>query len=68
MTLTKLLQDATETPVTSRVGSRPKTIIHQPDYNVEQGRSRELHHYLFKPTYLCRTAYTNGCHVINAIS
>ena len=33
MTLTKLQQDPTQTPVMSRVGSRPKKIICHHDYN-----------------------------------
>ena len=33
MTPTKLQQDATQTPVTSRVSSTQKQIIYQPDYN-----------------------------------
>ena len=43
MKLTNLQQDPTQIPVTSRVGSRPKKIISQPNYNDErdQGRNQE---------------------------
>ena len=45
MTLDKLQQDSTQTPITSRIGSRPKKIIDQQDYNIdgEQGRNQEIY-------------------------
>ena len=42
VTLTKLQQDPTQTPLTSGVGSRPKKIINQLSQNKrEQGRNQE---------------------------
>ena len=46
MTLTKLQQDPTQTPVTSQVGSRPKKMISQQDYNDEREHSRNQESYI----------------------
>ena len=45
MMLAKLQQDPTQTPVTSRICSRPMKILNQQDYNinVEQGRNEEIY-------------------------
>ena len=40
MTFTNLQQVPTQIQVTSRVSSRPKQIISQPDYNEEREQSR----------------------------
>ena len=67
MTFFKLQQVPIQTLVTARVGSRPKKIIIQQNYNDdgEKGKNQELQHqYLHRPISLCWATNVNRYHIV----